>query len=116
MATLSLMASASVMDGNIQRKMCERGVSRAGKGITLTISSKYNDAFNKNIKSLENSGVLIDGSSKTGKHEITRNKKTRKRFFFFSVKNFRCFNVRKCVNWEGCNESWKKSHESNKRI
>ena len=60
MATLSLMASASVMDGNIQRKMCERGVSRAGKGITLTISSKYNDAFNKNIKSLENSGVLME--------------------------------------------------------
>ena len=109
MATLSLMASASVMDGNIQRKMCERGVSRAGKGISLTISSKYNDAFNKNIKSLENSGVLIDGSSKTGKHEITRNKKTRRRIFW-------CFNVRKCVNWEGCNGSWKKSHQSNKRI
>ena len=109
------MASASVIDGTIQRKMCERGVSRAGKGITSTISSKNNDAFNKIIKSLENSGVLIDGSSKTGKHEITRNKKTRRRIFWYAVKNFRCFNVRKCVNWERCNESWKKSHQSNKR-
>ena len=109
MATLSLMASVSVIDGTIQRKVCERGVSRAGKGITLNISSKNNDGFNKIIKSLENPGVLIDGSSKTGKHEITRNKKTRRRIFW-------CFNVRKCVNWEGCNGSWKKSHQSNKRI
>ena len=77
------MASVSVIDGTIQRKVCERGVSRAGKGITLNISSKNNDGFNKIIKSLENPGVLNDGSSKTGKHEITRNKKTRRRFFFF---------------------------------
>ena len=79
------MASVSVIDGTIQRKMCERGVSRAGKGITLNISSKNNDGFNKIIKSLENPGVLIDGSSKTGKHEITRNKKTRRRIFGASM-------------------------------
>ena len=116
MATLSLMVSAAVIDGTIQRKMCERGVARAGKGITLTVSTKSNDGFHKIIKSLENSGVLFDGSSKTGKHEIKRNKRTRRRIFWYAVKNFRCFNVRKCVNWEGCNESWKKSHKSKKRI
>ena len=47
---LSIMASASGMDGAIQRKMCGRGVVRAEKGITLVISNKDLDETIKIIK------------------------------------------------------------------
>ena len=53
--------------------MFGRGVVRAGKGIALVISNEQllPDII-RIIKSLENSGTLIDGISKTIKNEIER--------------------------------------------
>ena len=65
------------------------------------------------IKPLENSGILTDGVSKTVKHEIKYNKV---HFFVGVIRNFRCYNARKYVNWKKCNESWKRSCKSGKRI
>ena len=39
-APLGTMASASAIDGAIQRKICKQAAVRAGKGITLVISIK----------------------------------------------------------------------------
>ena len=50
--------------------------------------------------------MLVDGVIETVKHEI---KKTRERISWFVVRNFKCINVRKYVNW-------KRSHESRKMI
>ena len=49
--------------------MCERAVIRAKKGITLVILNEDLDII-RIIKSLENSGILIDRVIKTVKHEI----------------------------------------------
>ena len=62
---LATTASASAIDGAIQRKML-------GKGITLVISNEEMNDIIKIIKSQENSGALIDGVSETVKHEIKR--------------------------------------------
>ena len=53
--------------------MAGRGVVRAGKGIALVISNEQllPDII-RIIKSLENSGTLIDEISKTIKNEIER--------------------------------------------
>ena len=40
LAPLATMASASAIDGAIQRKMCGRGVVRSGKGINFIFQSK----------------------------------------------------------------------------
>ena len=58
LAPLATMGSASTIDSAIQRKMPR--VIRAGKGIMLVISGQYMDDIIRTIKSLENSGVLID--------------------------------------------------------
>ena len=72
------MASASARGGAIQRKMRERGVVRAGTRITLVISNEdINDI--KIIKSLENSGVLINGVNETVKREIKKQEKHMKK-------------------------------------
>ena len=52
--------------------MAGRGVVRAGKGIALVISNEQLPDIIRIIKSLENSGTLIDGISKTIKNEIER--------------------------------------------
>ena len=52
--------------------MAGRGVIRAGKGIALVISNEQLPDIIRIIKSLENSGTLIDGISKTIKNEIER--------------------------------------------
>ena len=44
----------------------------AGKRIILVTSNEDRDDIDKMIKLLENSGVLLDGVSKTIKHEIKR--------------------------------------------
>ena len=46
------------------------GVVKAGKGIPLVISNEDIDDIIRIIKSLERSGVLIDGVIETVKHEI----------------------------------------------
>ena len=56
------------------RKIGGKGAVRAGKGFTLFISNEDLNDIIKIIKSLEDSGVLIDGVTETVKHE-TKNKK-----------------------------------------
>ena len=51
-----------------------RVVARAGKRMALVISNEDMDDIIRIIKSLENSGILIDGVSQTVKHEIKKNK------------------------------------------
>ena len=43
LARLATMASTSVIDGAIQRKMLGKGVLRAGKGVILDISNEDMD-------------------------------------------------------------------------
>ena len=45
---------------------------RAGKGFTLFISNEDVNDIIKIIKSLEDSGILIDGFTETVKHEIRK--------------------------------------------
>ena len=53
-----------------ERKISGKGAVRAGKGFTLFISDKDMNDILKLIKSLEDSGILIDGDTETVKHEI----------------------------------------------
>ena len=62
---LATMASASAIDDAIQRKMRGRDVVRIEKGTRLAI---LNEDIIRIIKSLENSGILIDRV--TIKHDI----------------------------------------------
>ena len=54
------------------RKMTEKGAVRAEKGFTLLISNENMNNVIKIIKSLEASGVLIDGVTETVKREIKK--------------------------------------------
>ena len=54
------------------RKISGKGAVRAGKGFTLLISHENMNDIIKIIKSLEDSGVLIDGVVETIKDEIKR--------------------------------------------
>ena len=56
------------------RKISGKGAVRAGKGFTLFISNEDMNDTIKIIKSLEDSGALIDGVTETVKDE-TKNKK-----------------------------------------
>ena len=53
-----------------ERRISGKGAVRAGKGFTLFISDKDMNDIIKLIKSLEDSGILIDGGTETVKHEI----------------------------------------------
>ena len=53
-----------------ERKISGKGAVRAGKGFTLFISDKDMNDILKLTKSLEDSGILIDGGTETVKHEI----------------------------------------------
>ena len=66
--------SGSTIDGAIQWNMHGRGIVRAGKEMTLTISNEGMDNIIRVIKSLENLGGLIDGVSEIVKHKIKRQK------------------------------------------
>ena len=57
-----------------ERKISRKGAVRAGKGFALFISNKDMNDIIKIVKSLEDSGVLIDGVTETVKDE-TRKKK-----------------------------------------
>ena len=52
--------------------MSGKGAVRAGNGFTLFISNEDINDINKIIKSLEDSGVLIDRVTKTLKHKIKK--------------------------------------------
>ena len=56
------------------RKISGRGAVISGKGFTSFISNEDMNDITKIIKSLEDSGILIDGVTETAKHEI-KNKK-----------------------------------------
>ena len=55
-----------------ERKITEKGAVRAGKGFTLFISNEDTNDIIKIVKSLEDSGVLLDGVTETVKHEIKK--------------------------------------------
>ena len=61
LAPLATMAPTSAINDDIQREMRGKGVVRARKGITLVVSNEDMDNIIRIIKSLENSGILIDG-------------------------------------------------------
>ena len=65
---------ASAIDGAIQIKMCGSGagVVRARRGITIFISNEDMDDITGITNSLENSNVLLDGVTKTVKHEMKK--------------------------------------------
>ena len=67
---LATMASASPIDGAIQRKMNGQRAVRSGKRIILVILNEDMDDVISIVKSVENSGVLINGVSETVKHKI----------------------------------------------
>ena len=63
---------ASNLMNKLERKISGKGAVRARKGFTLFISNEdMNDLF-KIIKSLEDSGLLIDTVTETVKHEIRK--------------------------------------------
>ena len=55
-----------------KRKTSGKGAVRAGKGFGLFISNEDINDFIKTIKSLEDSGVLIDGVTETVKNKIKK--------------------------------------------
>ena len=77
---LATMASASAIYGAVKRKMRMQeaiftngaGIVRAGKGITKDIWNQDMDDLIRIIKSLENSGILIDEVSERVKHKIKK--------------------------------------------
>ena len=95
LSPLAIIASAFTVDGAIQRKLRGRGAVRARKGITSVNSNEDMNDINKIIKSLENSVILIDRVSETVKHEI---EKARRQIYWYVVRKFGYFNVRKYVN------------------
>ena len=67
---VSTLASNAI--NKFERKISGKGAVRAGKGFTLFISNEDMNDIIKIIKSLEDSGVLIDGVTETVKHEIKK--------------------------------------------
>ena len=65
---LATKTTLSVLD-KFKRKICGKGVVRAGKGFTLFISNEDKDDIIKTIESLEKSGLLTDVATKKVKHE-----------------------------------------------
>ena len=55
-----------------ERKISGKGAVRAGKGFTLFISNEDMNDIIKIIKSLKDSGLLIDGVTETVKNEIKK--------------------------------------------
>ena len=72
------------------------------------------DHIIKIIKSLENSGVLLDGVIEAKKHEGILKK--RRRTSWLLVRNFRCSDVRKYVGCKSCTESWKKVKQNRSKF
>ena len=69
---LAYNATTSSILGKFERRISGQGAVRAGKRFTLFISNEDMDDIIKTVESLENSGLLNDGTSKTVKHEIKR--------------------------------------------
>ena len=71
MHQLGINTALAVID-KFDRKVSWGVVVREGKGFTLFIAYKDMDDINKIEKSLDNSGLLIDGATETLKHEINK--------------------------------------------
>ena len=63
--------SSSVLD-KFERKISGTSAVRARKALTLFVSNEDMNDIIKIVESLENSGLLIDGTSETVKHEIKK--------------------------------------------
>ena len=68
-APLGLTAAMSAIDGGIKKKMVGSGATKGVGTTTLIISNDEMNDIVKIVKSLENSGVLLKGVSKTIQHE-----------------------------------------------
>ena len=69
LAPLGLSAAMSAIDGSIKKKMLGFGATKGAGTTTLIISNDEMDDILKIIKSLDNSGVLLNGVSETIQHE-----------------------------------------------
>ena len=69
MGTLSLTAAASATDAAINKKMLGSGAHT-----TLIISNDDMQDLLKLVKSLEDSGLLLDGTTETVKNEVKEQK------------------------------------------
>ena len=69
---LTTKATSFVLD-KFDEKISGQGAVRGGKAFTLFISNKDMDDI-KIVESLEKSGLLIDGSTETVKHEFKKQK------------------------------------------
>ena len=63
--------SSSVLD-KFERKISGTSAVRARKAFTLFVSNEDMNDIIEIVESLENSGLLIDGTSETVKHEIKK--------------------------------------------
>ena len=63
---------ASYAINQFERKISGKGAVRAGKGFSLFISNEDMNDIIKTIKSLEDSGIFIDGDTETVKHETKK--------------------------------------------
>ena len=68
-----------------ERKISAKGAVRAEKGFTLFISNEGVNHIIKIIKTLKDSGVLIDGITETVKHEIKKKTRGRVSWSFVST-------------------------------
>ena len=69
---VSILTSNSI--NKFERKVSGKWALRSGQGFTLYISNEDTNDIIKIIKSLEDSGVLIDGVTETVKQEIQKQK------------------------------------------
>ena len=67
---VSYIASNAIK--RFERKISGKGAVRAGKRFTLFILNEDMNDITKNMKSLEDSGVLVDGVTKTIKHKVKK--------------------------------------------
>ena len=65
---LALNAASNAIN-KIERRISGKRVARAGKEFTQLISNEDMDDIIRIIKSLEDSGILINGVTETVKHE-----------------------------------------------
>ena len=108
---LATKANSFVLD-KFERKISGEGTVRAGKGFTLFISNEDLNNIIKIKEPLEKSGLLIDGTTESIKHEI---KKTRRwtswsfdsaygcftdSIYGFFIDTFSCFFIDKCSHWK----------------
>ena len=73
LSKLANKATLSIL-GKVEKNICGKGFLRARKGFTLFTSNEGLNDIVKIVKSLEKSGLLINGPTETVKHEIKNHK------------------------------------------